>query len=130
MTQSPFYECPDEKCGKCIGCVRRINRDPRRIHGADEKWTAALNHLGTVMEYIEGIEPMIYSAGGNTDASVLFDFMAGYIQKAEQAGGLQAQIMTRFMCAAAITKLVRASRTTSTDDTLAQLERDMHNDDH
>lgn len=100
--------------------IPETNRDPSRIHGADEMWTAALNHLDKIIAHVKTMEDDIYTvAGGNHDASVLYDWLKGYIMVAETKGGQQARNMTLLMAAAAITRLVRAPRT---DDPLAQLD--------
>jgi hypothetical protein len=97
-----------------------VNRDPARIHGADEMWTSALNRLDKIVAYIRTMEPDIYTAAGeNHDSSVLYDWLKGYIMIAETRGGRVARQTTTLMCAAALTKLVRAPRT---DDPLAQLD--------
>lgn len=104
------------------------NHDPRRIHAADEMWTYFSNRLDEIIAYVKSQEPQIYEVGGNTDASVLFDWMKLYIMGAEQQFGPQAELMTRFMAAAAITRLVRAPLT---KDVLAQLDKELEdNDDH
>jgi hypothetical protein len=101
--------------------IPEVNRDPARIHGADEMWTQALNHLDKIIAHVKTMEPDIYvMAGENTDASVLFDWLKGYIKVAENVGGRAAHETTLLMCAAAITKLVRASRTDN--DPLTQLD--------
>lgn len=103
--------------------IPEINRDPRRIHGADEMWAEARDHLDKILDEVTKIMPKIYvQAGGNTDASVTFDFMKGYIMKSEQTGGMMAHRVTVLMCAAAITRLVRAPRA---NDPLAQLDKEI-----
>lgn len=100
--------------------MNNVNRDPARIHGADEMWTQALNQLDKIIAYIRTLEADIYTeAGENTDASVLYDWLKAYIKKAEDNGGQVARDSTMLMAAAAITRLVRAPRT---DDPLAQLD--------
>jgi DNA topoisomerase VI subunit A len=103
------------------------NRDPRRIHAADKMYAQARNHLDKIIEHVKELEPDIYTVSGNTDSSVLYDWLKGYIKVAEdkaselsEAQGKAARDMTLLMCAAAITRLVWASRTDN--DPLAQLD--------
>jgi hypothetical protein len=104
------------------------NEDPRRIHIAEQMWATMSQRLDQIIEYVRSEEPQIYEVGGNTDASVLFDWMKYYIVTNERAFGEQAEVMTLLMCAAAITRLVRAPLT---DDVLAQLDKEIEgNDDH
>lgn len=98
-----------------------INRDPARIHGAEQVWAQANTHLQKIMDHVATLEDDIYTAaGGNHDPSVLYDWLKAYIQTAERNGGKPARDVTMLMCAAAITRLVRAPRTTN--DPLAQLD--------
>lgn len=104
-----------------------MNADPRRIHAADEMWTAATDHLDKIIEHVRTMEPNIYRmAQENHDISVLFDWMKMYIISVEEQYGEQAHRMTMLMCAAAVTRLVRAPRT---DDVLAQLDKELNQDD-
>jgi hypothetical protein len=96
------------------------NLDPKRIHAADEIYTTARNHLDKIIAHVKEMEPDIYTVAGNADASVLYDWLKGYIAVAERNGGKPAHEVTLLMCAAAITRLVRASRTDN--DPLAQLD--------
>lgn len=101
----------------------RINRDPGRIQAADQMWAEATAHLDKVVNHIRELEPAIIRATGeNTDSSVIFDWLKAYIYRAETNGGDVAHQVTMAMCAAAITKLVRAPRT---DDPLAQLDKEI-----
>lgn len=102
------------------------NRDPRRIHAADEMYTAARNHLDKIMAHVKEMEPDIYLVGGNDDSSVLYDWLRTYIRVAEDMGGENARKVTLIMCAAAITRLVRDERT---DAALAELDKELGNDD-
>lgn len=107
-----------------------VNRDPAKIHAADEVWTQALNHLDKIIAHVATLEDDIYTAaGGNHDPSVLYDWLKAYIMTAERHGGRVAHGITTLMCAAAITRLVCASHTTK--DPLAQLDWKVEdNDDH
>lgn len=111
-----------------------VNKDPARIHGAEQQWARAREHLDLILNHVKNMEPhMTEIVGGNTDVSVTFDFMLNYIRQAERFGGITAHQMTVAMCAAAITRLVSAPLT---EDQLAQLDwttptiGDGQNDDH
>lgn len=107
-----------------------VNRDPMRVHKSEQSWAGASESLDKVVAYVRSQEPELYRiAGGNTDASVLFDYMKGYIVESErQAPGSMGHMATVLFCAAAITRLVRAPLT---NDALAQLDKEIEdNDDH
>lgn len=100
------------------------NRDPRRIHGAEQMWAAASRHLDKVIALVHAEESaIIANAAGNSDASVIYDWLKLFIMVAEKDdepnGDQQAHNTTILMCAAAITRLVRAPRI---NDPLAQLD--------
>jgi hypothetical protein len=100
--------------------IPEINRDPARIHGAEQMWAQAQQHLDKIIANVRQDEPRIIAqTGGNTDDSALYDFLKGYIMQAERISGQKAHDVTILMCAAAIVRLVRAPRT---DDILAQLD--------
>lgn len=103
------------------------NLDPRRIRAADEIYAQARNHLDKIIEHVHEMESDIYTVSGNRDSSVLYDWLKGYIQIAERNGGQKAHDITLLMCAAAITRLVRDERT---DATLAELDKELDDDDH
>lgn len=105
-----------------------VNSDPRRIRAADEMYAQARNHLDKILDTLTtDALPEVYTAtGGNDDASVTFDFLKTYIIKAEREYGESAHQVTILMCAAAMTRLVRAS----TIDPLAQLDKEISHDDH
>lgn len=107
------------------------NLDPARIHGADEMYAQARNHLDKIIAYVRQQESNIYAMAGNTDTSVLYDWFRAYIKQAENHGGQamqkHARDTTLLMCAAALTRLVRDTRT---DATLAQLDWKEPDDDH
>jgi hypothetical protein len=108
--------------------IREANRDPKRVHGADQLWAEASIHLDKIIAYVRTQESDIYTeAGGNHDPSVLYDWMKGYIMAAEVSGGRAARHMTLLMAAASITRLTRAPRV---DDPLAQLDKELGHDDH
>lgn len=125
------------QCGSVFGDIEsarkhfaQINRDPMRVHKSEQSWAAASQSLDNVLNYVRTQEPELYRiAGGNTDASVLFDYMKGYIVESErQAPGNVGHMATVLFCAAAITRLVRAPLT---NDALAQLDKEIEdNDDH
>jgi hypothetical protein len=79
------------------------------------------------------------NAGGNADISVVYDWWKAYIQLAEEQGqnvanligaqGNGAHDMTILMCAAAITRLMHAEAGMATSTVLAQLEKEIGNDD-
>jgi hypothetical protein len=98
------------------------NTDPRTIHHAEQVWADVSAHLDRVIAMITEQEPQIYLVAGNSDSSVLFDFMKGYIVDAERENGLASHLTTVLMCAAAITRIVRAPRT---NDPLAQLDKEI-----
>lgn len=96
------------------------NTEPWRIHGAEQVWAQADEHLGKIIANLQLMEPNIYEqAAGNDDASVLYDYLKGFITRSAKTdpGALDTSLL---MCAAAITRLVRASRTDT--DILAQLD--------
>jgi hypothetical protein len=110
-----------------------INSAPATVHSAEQAWADASESLDTVIGYIRSQEAGLYrTAGGNTDPSVVFDFMKSYIYESEMAApGDLGHLATVLFCAAAITRLVRADRA-NVSDALAQLDKDMEsgNDDH
>jgi hypothetical protein len=108
--------------------VPEENRDPRRIHGAEQMWAQASIHLDRVLAMVHEQEPaIIENAAGNTDPSVIYDWLKLFIMVAERHGQ-EAHNTTILMCAAAITRLARAPRV---DDPLAQLDwKETGNDDH
>lgn len=110
--------------------VEEKNREPHRIHNEDQFNALANEHLDKVVAMITEELPEIYRrAGGNTDSSVVFSYLRSYIIAAEKDFGAAAHLTTVLMCAAAITRLVRAPRTDT--DPLAQLEKELRkNDDH
>lgn len=98
---------------------------PAHIHGAEQMWAQASAYLDVIIKQVRMREPMIYGAVENTDSSVLYEWLKCFILGAEAGGGDNPtpHEVTILMCAAAITKLVRAPRTT--DDTLAQLDKEL-----
>lgn len=125
-------------CGKTFdgdaavrGHFAEVNRNPSAIHGAEQMWAEASKSLDNALNHIRGRLPEVYeTAGGNTDPSVIFDFMKSYIIESEMtAPGNIGHKATVLFCAAAFTRLVGAP---PTNDVLAQLEKDMEtgNDDH
>lgn len=102
------------------------DRSPQAIHGAEQMWAIANNHLQKIIDEVKSNEPGIYAKAGNTDPSVLYDWFKMYIQVAEQRAGAPAHDMTILMCCAAITRLVRDERT-EVSDVLTQLEKENWN---
>jgi hypothetical protein len=147
MTQSRHgiaIEYPDGhllcKCGLVLhdndaaqAHFAEVNSAAATVHSAEQMWADADASLDRVVAHIRDQLPYIYAtAGGNTDASVVFDYMKGYIQESERtAPGNVGHIATMLFCAAAFTRLVRDDRTDASD-LLAKLEKDMEtgNDDH
>lgn len=95
---------------------------PSHIHGAEQMWAQGSAYLDQVIKHVREHEPAIYGNVGNTDSSVLYDWLKAFIITAEQDGNPTAHDVTILMCAAAITRLVRAPRT---DDPLAQLDKEI-----
>lgn len=90
------------------------------ISEADQQWQHAQKHLDQQIEYVTGIQDKLAEfVGGNTDASVIYDYMKDYIIRAEITFGAVGHLSTVCMAAAAITRLVRAPRT---ENPLAQLD--------
>lgn len=147
MTQSRHgiaIEYPDGhllcKCGlvlhnndAAIAHFADVNSAAATVHNAEQVWADASRSLDNVINHIREQLPHIYAtAGGNTDASVIFDYMKSYIQESERAApGNIGHVATVLFCAAAFTRLVRDDRT-NVNDPLAQLDKDMEtgNDDH
>ena len=100
--------------------------DPAMIHLADQMWAEGSNHLDRILAYVKSQEAAVYRSAGNDDASVLFDFMKGFIMKAEEDHPEEWRASTIFVAAAAITRLVRAPRTVS-NPILAQLDKEIDN---
>lgn len=114
----------------CTAHFASINSDPRRISAADQMWADASRCLDNVIEYVRSQEPELYAiAAENSDDSVLFDYMKGYIMESERRAPGDGHKATILFCAAAITRLVRGPRT---NDVLAQLDKELEqdNDDH
>lgn len=95
------------------------NQDPRRIQAADQMYAEADLILTQVLAGIREIEPSIYKHA-NHDASVLFDYLKSFINRAHTIGGERSEAVTLVVCAAALTKLARAPRVES--NPLAHLE--------
>src|SRR3954469_12779919 len=147
MTQSRHgiaVEYPDGhllcKCGlvlhndeAAVAHFAEVNSSAATVHNAEQMWADASVSLDRVVAHIRSQLPNIYrAAGGNTDASVVFDYMKGYIQESERtAPDERGHIATMLFCAAAFTILVRDDRANASD-LLAKLEKDMEtgNDDH
>ena len=100
------------------------NRHPSTVHASEQMWARAQEGFDQIVAYIKSEEAGIYEFAGNTDASVLFDYMKNYIIQAEVEHGSGAHLATILWCAVAITRLVRAPRTEQ-DDPLAQLEKEI-----
>jgi hypothetical protein len=104
--------------------------DPRRIQDTEQMWAQATEHVDSILAFVRRQEPLIYAkVGGNTDISVLFDWFKAYIQVAENQGGQEQHNATIVICAAALTRLMRQDDLTDARTVLAQLERDMTDDD-
>lgn len=101
-----------------------------RVHGAEQMWAQASEQLDKVIEYAESVMPDVYAnAGGNTDISVVYDWWKAYIQIAEQVGGRGGHSMTIIMCSAAITRLMRLEDRMRADTVLAQLDKEITDND-
>jgi hypothetical protein len=111
-------------------------KNPHTYQKAEQLWAQADEALGKVIEHIKGLESKIYSeAGENSDTSVLFDFMKGYIMAAEQQAevvglGQLGHDSTLIMAASAITRLIRYDDRMRADTVLAQLDKEITDDDH
>lgn len=101
------------------------NRDPAVVSMADRIWLDASEHLDKIVAYVKTLEPDIYAMAGNTDTSVLYDWLKGYIQVAEVNGGKQARDVTLLMAAAAITRLVREDERIAASNLLGELEKEI-----
>jgi hypothetical protein len=107
-----------------------VNGNPALIQGAEQLWAEASDSLDNLLTYIRSQLPELYAtAGGNTDPSVVFDYMKSYISHSERSAPGIGHLATVLFAAAAITRLVSAPLT---NDVLAQLDKDMEtgNDDH
>jgi hypothetical protein len=106
------------------------NDEAYPMHNAEQMWAQADEHLGKVIEYAESVMPIAYAnAGGNQDISVVYDWWKSYIQIAEHMSGEAAHSMTILMCSAALTRLMRNDDRMRADTVLAQLEKEISNDD-
>src|SRR4051812_14396660 len=116
--------------------IPEANRSPQAMHHAEQLWANANAAMDKLLVHLKELEPVMYArAGQSSDASVLFDFMKGYFQASE----LQTQAMglgqaghdgTIVIAACAITRLMRENDRMQTSTVLAELERDINNDDH
>lgn len=104
----------------------QANQDPRIIQAADQIYAQANELLAQALAGINEIEPSIY-AHANDDASVLFDYLKDFIKHTHALGGNRAVAMTTVICAAALTRLARASRVET--DPLAHLDKEIEDDD-
>lgn len=115
--------------------IPEANRTPQAMHHAEQMWAQANTALDRILVHIKGLEPGMYDkVGQSTDASVLFDFMKGYIMTAEwqaeaMGQGRVARDATIVLCACAITRLMRSEDSMQTSTVLAELERDINDDD-
>lgn len=115
--------------------VPEDKKNPRMYQHAEQMWAQADEALSAVLAHIKGLEPKIYStAGENSDTSVLFDFMKGYIMQAEHEAdaiglGQAARDSTLIMCASAITRLIRYDDRMRADTVLAQLDKEITDND-
>jgi hypothetical protein len=98
----------------------RLNMTPGQIHLAEQRWAAAQEVLDINLKQLLENVPHITEIAGTSDTSMLFDFMWASIMKQEQVDPA-AHAITVVMCAAAFTRLARASRA---EDPLAQLDPD------
>lgn len=112
------------------------NNRPEVVHHAEQMWGRADEQLQKILDHTEGMLPVIYeNAGGNTDISALYDYWKAYIQVAENTGATisaalgmdenPAHTMTILVCAAALTRLMRADDRMRADTVLAQLEKEI-----
>lgn len=105
-------------------------QNPHHYQKAEQMWAQADDALNKVLEYIKSLEPKIYGmAPGNSDVSILFDFLKGYIMQAEIQGeqvglGSVTHDATIIMAASAITRLIRQDDRMRVDNLLAQLEKE------
>lgn len=110
--------------------VPEENKSPKIMHECEQLWAQADQALENVLNHIKGIEDKVYhNAAGNTDTSVLFDFMKGYIMAAERdaeavGAGQIARNATLLLCAASITRLIRHDDRMRADTLFAQLEKE------
>lgn len=103
-----------------------INSNPAVIHGAEQLWADASKCLDNFLAYLREQLPDLHEiVGGNTDPSIVFDFMKSYIVESELSSPGTGHKATILFCAAAITRLVSAPLT---DDVLAQLDKEMEQD--
>lgn len=127
--------------------IPEANKSPEAMHQAEQMWARANEAMDNVLARIKNLEPVMYAnAGGNTDASVLFDFMKGYVKYSEtQAQKMDEEIeakglpplnfgqathdATIVLAACAITRLMRQDDRMQTSTVLAELEREMTDDD-
>lgn len=114
---------PDDNAA--IEWLRSLNQRPQIIHQTEQVYSRVRNHLDMILAHVRDSEPQLYRIAATDDPSALFDFVKGYILASEREHGQEAHNVTILMCAAAITRLVRASRTD--EDTLTQLRKDIDN---
>lgn len=92
---------------------------PEQIHQLEQRWAFAEQMLDGALEALRHDIPIVSKATGLSDNSIVFDFMHAFIMQQELRVGNSHQF-TVAMCAAAMTRLARASR--AAEEVLAQLE--------
>jgi hypothetical protein len=89
------------------------------IHHMEQQWAIANAKLDEFLAVLRHDIPVVKKVSGLTDDSIAFSYMWGFIKKSHAEGGSSAVKMTEVMCAAAFTRLVRATRA---EDDMSQFE--------
>lgn len=101
-----------------------------RVHNAEQMWATASEQLDQIIAYADSVMPDVFvRAGGNDDISVIYDWWKAYVMQAEMMGGRGAHDMTVIVCCAALTRLMRIEDRMRADTVLAQLDKEITDND-
>jgi len=105
----------------------QLHPTPEQIHQLEQRWAYAENALDQILESLRDDIPKVSQATGLSDGSIVFDYMQAFIMTKEKQGSNH--WFTVVMCAAAMTRLARASR--ADDELLTRLDKEINdNDEH
>jgi hypothetical protein len=102
---------------------RQIWLTPEQVHTAEQRWAMAKDMLETNLTRLRVDIPHVADASGNSDPSMVFDWMWAQIMQMEMTDP-NAHKFTVIMCAAAFVELALPR----TDDPLTQLEKEVNDD--
>lgn len=97
---------------------------PHQIHLLEQRWAFAEQMLDGILGAIQHDIPVVADVTGLSDGSMTFDYVHAFIVARQMQG--EDPRYAVFMCAAAITRLARASR--ADNDLLAQLDKEIKDD--